>query len=98
MRTKVLALLAGLGIGVTAMVGVGVVQADKPDVPDNVPLHLHFFETANGEVVWVGPNVCETEMDEQGWVAYHIKVHRGTANENLALETVNCDNLEDNGG
>ena len=74
MRTKVLALLAGVAIGVTAIAGAGVVQAEKPTT--TVPLHMHYFTAANGERVWVGPNVCEMPMSEQGWDAFHQSAPR----------------------
>lgn len=89
MRTKILALLAGVAIGLVGVAGAGVVQAEKPDAT-GVPLHRHYFFAASGDKVYIGPNICELPMSEQGWAAFHLMVHRGQANENLQIQAESC--------
>ena len=88
MRTKVFALLAGLALGTAAMVGVGVVQAEKPDFGGAD--HRHYFLAGNGEKVYIGPDICDISMSEQGWEAFHLKVHVATAGAKLAVARENC--------
>jgi hypothetical protein len=92
MKTRVFALFVGTAIGIAAVLGPGVVQAEKPST--QVQRHMHFFTDANGEIVWVGPDVCDLPMNDQGWSAFHLMVHAGTAGANLELGRVFCTEFE----
>jgi hypothetical protein len=90
MRTKLLALFVGVAIGTATILGVGIAQADKPTTT-SMP-HVHFMDV-NGELVMIGPNVCDHEFSEQGWVAFHQKVHIGVFG-GPGLATILCSDWE----
>ena len=71
---KIAALALGLTLGLGIAFSSGVVFAAKPG-PAPTP-HRHYV-MVNDEKVYVGPNFCATPASEQGWIAYHHKVHLG---------------------
>ena len=72
MKTRFAALVFGVTFGVSLALGSGAAFADKPGpVP---PPHRHYV-LVNDSKVYVGPNFCAVPASEQGWVAFHHKVH-----------------------
>ena len=88
LRNKLLALFTGIAIGTPVVVGTSTVQAEKPTT--GAPLHRHYIEQPDGTRVYVGPDVCANLALQQGWAAYHVKVHLGAANQNLQLGVEPC--------
>ena len=72
MRSKLVALFAGLAMGASLFVGLGGAQADAPPP---IGAHRHFKIAASGEKVYVGPNFCDVSASDQGFYGYHYKVH-----------------------
>jgi hypothetical protein len=44
----------------------------------NVPPHRHFVETPTGELVEVGPQVCDNPNLQRAFDQFHNNVHRAT--------------------
>jgi len=49
------------------------VTSAEPAPP--VGAHRHWFEAANGEQVWIGPNFCEMDVTRNGFAQFHANVH-----------------------
>ena len=49
------------------------VTSAEPAPP--VAPHRHWFEAANGEQVWIGPNFCEMDVTSTGFAQFHANVH-----------------------
>ena len=73
MKTKLLALVAGIAISSGFVLGAGIVQAEKPAPTPTA--HRHYILAGNGEKVYVGPNYCDIQVNDQGFTAFHQKVH-----------------------
>jgi hypothetical protein len=72
LKKHIAALVIGIVVGISVVFGSGAVFAAKPG-PAPAP-HRHYI-MVNEEKVYVGPDFCEVAASEQGWVAYHYKVH-----------------------
>ena len=44
----------------------------------NVPPHRHFVQTPSGELVEVGPQVCDNPKLQKAFDQFHNNVHRAT--------------------
>jgi hypothetical protein len=71
-------MLAFLVVSTTAALftfaGVGL--ADPPDMLfDPVPKHRHFMLTVSGELVPVGPQICDNPELQQAFNQFHHYVH-----------------------
>jgi hypothetical protein len=42
-----------------------------------VPPHDHWLTTASGDVVHVGPDVCDNPSIYDAWLNFHLNVHKG---------------------
>ena len=60
-------------IAVAAFAGTG--SADPSNLYDEVPPHRHFIQTATGELVPVGPQVCERPELMPAFEQFHYNVH-----------------------
>lgn len=49
--------------------------ADPPATLSNVPAHRHFIVTPNGNVVEVGPDVCDDPNLQDAFNQFHYNVH-----------------------
>ena len=72
MKAKITALITALAVGTVVMLGVGVVEANPPSL---VRPHRHYIESSAGEKVYMGPNFCDVTASDQGFAAFHHKVH-----------------------
>jgi hypothetical protein len=76
LRVAALALGITLGVGASWTGFWGVAAEDNnPPSPEGLRPHRHFTLKDDGEKVYVGPNFCANAATEQGWAAYHDKVH-----------------------
>jgi hypothetical protein len=67
------ALTAGF-VAVLAFAGAGL--ADPPDMLyDPVPAHRHFIRSASGDLVPVGPQICQNPNLQQAFNEFHHNVH-----------------------
>lgn len=61
-------------IPLSVFAGVGL--ADPSDLfVEQVPPHRHFIQSPSGELVAVGPQICEHPNLEQAFVQFHHNVH-----------------------
>jgi hypothetical protein len=49
--------------------------ADPPDLLLTVPPHQHFILTPTGEMVAVGPQICDNPDLQQAFNEFHFNVH-----------------------
>ena len=78
----------------TGLLGAAALSASA----DGVPAHEHFIETASGERVLIGPQVCSHPELHNAFHQFHEEVHRGMAgavfsdpNQPIgSFTTVNC--------
>ena len=70
-------ILCVIAVGTTAMFAVvGPGFADPPDMLYNpVPAHRHFVSTPTGELVAVGPQICEHPELQAAFNQFHHNVH-----------------------
>jgi hypothetical protein len=71
MKTRIAALIFGVTIGTSLVLGSGAALADKP-TPVNA--HRHYI-MVNGAKVYIGPNFCDIDALAQGFAAFHHHVH-----------------------
>lgn len=76
----VIALVALLLLGM-----VSTVWADSPP-----PHHWHYVTLANGNVVAVGPDVCNNPRSHEGFHNFHAKMHLGLPGDVLNITTELC--------
>jgi hypothetical protein len=72
LRIAALALGITLGVGASWMGFWGVAAEDNSPPP--VGPHRHYTVT-DGQKVYIGPNFCDNAATEQGFAAFHHKVH-----------------------
>lgn len=60
-------------IALFAFAGAGV--ADPPGLLVPVPPHQHFVMTPTGEMVAVGPQICDNPNLQQAFNEFHFNVH-----------------------
>ena len=73
-KLVVLTTLVIAPIALLAFVGAGL--ADPPDMLfDPVPAHRHFVATSTGQMVPVGPQICENPNLQQAFNQFHHNVH-----------------------
>ena len=70
-------LALGAAAGIAAIfITVAVTRAD-PNL-HNVPRHRHFVKTATGQLVEVGPRVCDDPNLQRAFDQFHNNVHVAT--------------------
>ena len=74
MSNRLIALLAGLAIGLGTVIATGAFDAEAGR-PAPVSAHRHYVLDSTGSKAYVGPNFCEVEASAQGFAAFHHKVH-----------------------
>ena len=72
-RRLAVGLVTGLG---AILIAVATSQAD-PKLP-NVPPHRHFVRTESGELVEVGPRVCDNPSLQAAFNQFHNNIHSVT--------------------
>ena len=77
----VLTLAAGVLIA-----GAAVAFAD-PDVP-NIAAHRHFLQTPSGELVQVGPRLCDDARVQNGFNQFHINIHASATSPITPIDTL----------
>ena len=75
MRKMLVAL--SLGLALLGLVGVSAALADT-NLP-NIPAHRHFVQTPEGQLVEVGPRVCDDASLQAAFNQFHSNVHRQVA-------------------
>ena len=73
MRSVRQALLVALAAG-AALLGTVLPTLADPNLP-NVAAHLHFVRTANGNLVQVGPRLCDDPSLQHAFNQFHFNVH-----------------------
>jgi hypothetical protein len=61
---------------VAASVALGFAFSAAPALAA-VPPHDHWLTTASGDVVHVGPDVCDNPDIYDAWLNFHLNVHKG---------------------
>lgn len=74
MPNRLIALLVGFVVGLGAVVSSGGFDAEAGR-PELVRAHRHYVINAGGSKVYIGPNFCENLAADQGFAAFHHKVH-----------------------
>jgi hypothetical protein len=73
---KLLILLSALTSALVMSLGFASIGfADPPGMLTDVPVHRHFVKTATGELVPVGPQICENPNLQQAFNEFHFNVH-----------------------
>ena len=81
---NVLALVTVLG----AVVGVAAAVATAdPNVP-NIPAHRHFIQNASGQLVQVGPRLCDDPSLQQAFNQFHINIHSSATSPTTPIDTL----------
>jgi hypothetical protein len=79
-----------LGIGIAAavlLVSSAAIALADPNVP-NIPAHRHFVQTANGNLVQVGPRLCDDASLQQAFNEFHINVHASATSPTTPIDTL----------
>jgi hypothetical protein len=71
-----LLICAFASIALFVFAGAGL--ADPPGMLVNVPLHQHFILTPTGEMVPVGPQICDNPNLQLAFNEFHFNVHHST--------------------
>lgn len=69
--------------------GVSVAVAD-PNVP-NIAAHRHFVQKPTGELVQVGPRLCDNPSDptlQRAFNQFHVNVHHSSTSPTTEIETL----------
>lgn len=67
-------LAVGIATGLVAILIVVAKSQADPKLP-NIPAHRHFVKAPNGELVEVGPRVCDNPNVQQAFNQFHVNVH-----------------------
>lgn len=59
------------------LLSTAVASWADPRLPD-IPPHRHFVRNASGELVEVGPRVCDNPRVQQAFNQFHVNVHTVT--------------------
>jgi hypothetical protein len=70
-------LLTGIVVGLAAIVVAVATSRADPELP-NVPAHRHYIKTATGELVEVGPRVCDDPSLQRAFNQFHNNIHIAT--------------------
>jgi hypothetical protein len=73
-RTKLALLGASAAIPLSVLAGTAIADPSALFVPQ-VPPHRHFIQTATGDLVPVGPQICEHPELRQAFEEFHFNVH-----------------------
>jgi hypothetical protein len=73
-RFMLVSLVVGASVALFAFAGAAI--ADPPDMLfDPVPAHRHFVLNSKGEMVPVGPQICNNPNLQQAFNEFHHNVH-----------------------
>ena len=72
---KLVVLTTLLGSLIALLTFASASLADPSDMFFPVPPHRHFVETAKGELVPIGPQVCEHSELQRAFEQFHYNVH-----------------------
>jgi hypothetical protein len=75
MRKLVVLLTALTSALVMVLAFASIGFADPPGMLTDVPKHRHFIKTATGEMIPVGPQICENANLQQAFNQFHFNVH-----------------------
>ena len=64
----------GTAVGVAAVFVIVATSRADPNLT-NVPKHRHFIKTATGDLVEVGPRVCDDPNLQKAFNQFHNNVH-----------------------
>ena len=82
MRTLIVLTMAG-----AVLVGGASLAIADPNVP-NIPPHRHFIQTPEGNLVQVGPRVCDDASLQQAFNQFHINVHHSFSSPTTPIDTL----------
>jgi hypothetical protein len=77
-----------VAVTLLALLLLGIASAVSADSPP--PHHWHYVTLANGRVVVVGPDVCNTPHSHEGWHNFHARMHLGMPGDILHITTALC--------
>jgi hypothetical protein len=58
-----------------------------PNVP-NIPAHRHFVQTASGQLVQVGPRLCDDPSLQQAFNQFHVNIHSSSTSPTTPIDTL----------
>jgi hypothetical protein len=64
-----------LVVALVAILGTAAVAFADPNLPDIMP-HRHFVQNPSGQLVQVGPNVCDNPSLQHAFNEFHSNVHK----------------------
>ena len=67
--------LIPVGLAGTLLIATALTSSADPNLP-NIPAHRHFVRNASGELVEVGPRLCDNPNLQQAFNEFHANVHR----------------------
>ena len=79
-----LSVLAIASVALFALAGPGLAD---PNVP-NIPPHRHFVQTPEGNLVEIGPRLCDQPSLQQAFNQFHINVHASATSPTTPIETL----------
>src|SRR5215217_5724103 len=83
---KLLVVLLGIGVLFTAATALA-----DPDLGD-VAKHRHFVQTPSGELVQVGPRVCDDPSLQDAFNQFHYNVHHSFSSPTTSTPTLGPQN------
>lgn len=81
LKVLVLAATTAVLIGVLAAVAVA-----DPNVPD-ITAHRHFVQNASGDLVQVGPRLCDDASLQKAFNQFHINIHNSATTPTTPIVT-----------
>src|SRR5215204_5672760 len=73
---------------VIALVPAGASLADPPDTLIDAPNHRHFLVTPKGDLVPIGPDVCNDPDLQQAFNEFHFNIHHSALPGIGAIDTL----------
>jgi hypothetical protein len=71
----------------TGMLGIAGVAIADPGL-SNVPAHRHFVKTPDGQMVQVGPRLCDNPNLQHAFNEFHANIHSHTLRDGTQIGAI----------
>ena len=66
--------LVPIGLAGALLLATALTSSADPNLP-NIPAHRHYVRTPNGDLVQVGPRLCDNPDLQQAFNEFHANLH-----------------------
>jgi hypothetical protein len=80
-------ILAVVTVAGALLGGAATVATADPNVP-NIPAHRHFVQTTSGQLVEVGPRLCDNSALQHAFNQFHINIHSSATSPTTPIDTL----------